>query len=154
MAKVNLDKIQSKNYGNIESVVATVELHNGALVALNGSLNGVERELKEAVAPSAEAELLLIAAPEVKYNESLDQLDFSTPAGKPVRAYHLTEGDYFQVEQSLFEATPAQGNIVTGSATYGYKVAGGTERTKFVVDELTTFGWDARPMALLRVVSI
>lgn len=154
MAKVNLDKIQAKIYGNIESVVATVDLPNGSLVALTGSVNDVERELMEAKAPTDTDELLLVAAPEVKYNESLDQLDFTTPSGKPARAYHLTEGDKFQAELALFDATPAVGDTITGSATYGYKVATGTERTTFRVDQLTTFGWDARPMALLRVLTV
>lgn len=152
MAKVNLDKIQAKIYGNIESVVGTVDLPNGATIALGGSVDGIQRELMEAVAPSATEEVLLVAAPELKYDPRLDQLDFITEAGKPVRAYHLAKGDKFQVEIALFDASPAVDDIVTASATYGYTTAGGTEVTKFKVLQLTTFGWDARPMALLQVV--
>lgn len=152
MTKVNLDKLQAKSNGNIESVVGTAALNNGALIALGVRVAG-ERELVTAVVPDDAKELLLVAAPEVKPDESLDQLDYVTPIGKAVRAYHLTVGDKFQVEQSLFAATPTVGAVVTGNATYGYKVntAG---RTTFVVEELTTFGYDKRPMALLRVLTV
>lgn len=151
MTKVNLDKIQAKGDGNIASVVGTAKLPNGALVSL-GELKDGERELFVAEAPADDKEALLVAAPEVKYDESLDQLDFETPAGNPVRAYHLKKGDMFQVEQSLFGATPAKGDIVKGSATYGYETAVGTEATTFKVEALTVFGFDRRKMALLRVL--
>lgn len=152
MAKVNLDKIQAKGDGNIVSVVSEdTVLPNGALVAL-GELKDGERELFEAVAPSDTEELLLVAAPEVKYDETSDQLDYETEAGVPVRAYHLKKGDLFQAEQALFDATPAKGDVVTGNATHGYKVAAGTEKTTFKVEALTKFGFDRRDMALLRVL--
>lgn len=152
MAKVNLDKIQAKGDGNIVSVVSEAEvLQNGALVALGELLDG-ERELFDAVAPSADEELLLVAAPEVKYDETLDQLDYETEAGTPVRAYHLKKGDMFQVEIALFDEEPAKGDVVTGNATYGYKEAAGTEATTFKVEALTKFGFDRRDMALLRAL--
>lgn len=150
MAKVNLDKIQAKSNGNIETVVAATDLPNGSLVALG---NRVGREAMEAVAPTNTAELLLVAAPEVQYDETKDQLDIVTPAGKEVRAYHLTEGDLFQAEQSLFAATPAKGDIVTGNATHGYAV-NVDSKTTFKVEELTKFGHDRRDMALLRVLTV
>ena len=152
MAKVNLDKLQAKSNGNIESVVGTVALQNGALIALGEQVAG-ERELMKAVAPSDTEELLLVAAPEVKADESLDQLDITTKAGKAVRAYHLTEGDKFQAEQSLFDAVPSVGDVVTGNATYGYK-ANVSGKTTFKVEALTKFGYDQRPMALLRVLTV
>lgn len=150
MTKVNLDKLQAVSNGNIESVVGSGDLGNGALVALGARVAG-ERELMNAVAPADTEELLLVAAPEVKADESLDQLDITTKAGKPVRAYHLTVGDKFQAEQMLFDAVPAVGDVVTGNATYGYK-ANTAGRTTFEVEELTTFG--GRPMALLRVLTV
>lgn len=152
MAKLNLDKIQAKGDGNIVSVVSETEvLQNGALVALGELLDG-ERELFDAVAPAAAEELLLVAAPEVKYDETADQLDFKTEAGNPVRAYHLKRGDMFQVEISLFDAAPAKGATVTGSASHGYATAAGGEVTAFKVEALTKFGFDRRDMALLRVL--
>lgn len=155
MAKANLDKLQAKSNGNIQTVVATVALPNGSVVALGDMVAG-EREQFAAVAPAAAAELLLVVAPEVKADESLDQLDITTAIGKPVRAYHLAKGDMFQVERSLFDVAPTKGAIVTGSATYGYKAYNATtpEKTTFKVEELTTFGHDARPMALLRVLTV
>lgn len=152
MTKANLDKLQAKSNGNIESVVAEVELKNGALVALGAAI-GAERELVAAVAPDAAKELLLVVAPEVKADESLDQFDYTTPAGKAVRAYHLTEGDKFQVERSLFAAAPSVGDVVTGAANFGYE-ANTDARTTFEVERLTTFGFDKRPMALLRVLTV
>lgn len=152
MAKLNLDKIQAKGNGNIVSVVSeTTVLQNGALVALGELLDG-ERELFAVAVPAVDEELLLVAAPEVKYDETLDQLDYQTEAGVPVRAYHLKKGDMFQVEQSLFASTPAKGDVVTGNATHGYAVATGTEVTTFKVEALTKFGFDRRDMALLRVL--
>lgn len=152
MTKANLDKLQAKSNGNIESVVAEVALDNGVLVALNGKKEG-EREIMNAVAPEATKELLLVVAPEVKADESLDQLDFATKAGKPARAYHLTEGDKFQVEIALFDAAPAVGDVVTGGADFKY-VANTDSRTTFEVEALTKFGFDQRPMALLRVLTV
>lgn len=152
MAKVNLDKIQAKGDGNIVSVVSEgTVLPNGALVALGELLSG-ERELFSVAAPSADEELLLVAAPEVKYDEAVDQLDYTTEAGKAVRAYHLKRGDLFQVEQSLFDATPSKGQVVTGNTSHGYTEATGDEVTKFKVEALTKLFFDRRDMALLRVL--
>ena len=152
MTKVNLDKLQAKSNGNIESVVASVEMKNGALIALGTQVAG-ERELLNVLAPAKDKELLLVAVPEVKYDESLDQLDMSIQAGKPMRAFHLTVGDKFQVERSLFAAAPKVGDIVTGNATYGYAV-NVDSRTTFIVEELTKFDYDQREMALLRVLTV
>lgn len=151
MTKVNLDKIQAKGDGNIVSVVGDAVLPNGVLVSL-GELKDGERELFVAEAPADDKEALLVAAPEVKYDENADQLDFETKAGTPARAYFLKAGDMFQVEQTLFTATPAKGDVVKGNASYKYETAIGTEHTTFKVEALTVFGFDRRPMALLRVL--
>lgn len=155
MTKVNLDKIQAKGDGNIASVVGEAVLKNGALVAL-GEMYAAgkyenEREIFQAVAPADEAELLLVVAPEVKYDETADQLDIETPIGVPVRAYHLKRGDMFQVEQTLVTGG-AKGAVLKGSATYGYEVGVGTEKTTFKVEAETVFGHDRRAMFLLRVL--
>lgn len=152
MTKVNLDKLQATSNGNIETVIATKALGNGALVALGAPAAG-HREAMVAVAPANDKELLLVAAPEVKYDESLDQLDITTKADTPVRAYHFTVGDKYQAEQSLFAVTPVVGDVVTGNATNGYAV-NVDSRTTFVVEALTTFGYDRRPMARLRVLTV
>jgi hypothetical protein len=132
--KVNLDKINASAHGNIESVVADVALENGALISLGERVDG-ERELMNAVAPAADAEVLLVAAPEMKYEENVDRLDMATPAGEPARAYHLVKGDIFRVEVELFDAEPAKGDIVTASADYGYTATGAdTAATRFQVE--------------------
>lgn len=155
MAKLNLDKMKAeRGVGSIETVIATVALENGALVSLGDAVQG-NREALEAIAPDPEKEHLLIARPEVKYNQfdKWDELDITTEAGTPVRALHIYSGDKYQAEQKLFVATPAVNDIVTGdAATYGYKVATGTEPTLLKVERLTKFGWDRRDMALLRAI--
>lgn len=156
MAKANLDKLQATTNGNIESVVAEVDLHNGSLISLGDAVAG-QPELMKAIAPDVAKELLLVVRPEVKYDarDRWDELDYITPKGMATRAYHLTVGDKFQVEQSLFAATPTVNAIITGNpANYGYAVAGGTEQTTFIVERLTKFGHDRRDMALLRVLSV
>ena len=152
MAKANLDKVNAKKHGNIETVVATVDLPNGSLVALGDMITG-EREAFHAEAPDNAKELLLVVAPEVKFDESLDQLDYTTKAGEAVRAYHLAEGDLFQVEQTLFAVAPKKGDVVTGGAAHKY-IANVSGRTTFKVEQLPTFGYDRRPMALLRVLTV
>lgn len=156
MAKLNLDKMKAeRGVGSIETVIATVDLDNGALVSLGEAIAG-NREAMEAIAPDPEKEHLLISRPEVDYNEfnKPDELDVVTLAGRPVRALHIYVGDKYQAEQALFVAPPAVGDIVTGDAgTYGYKVATGTEPTRLKVERLTKFGWDRRDMALLRAVA-
>lgn len=157
MAKANLDKVQASYNGNIETVVASVDLPNGSLVALGeafGTTFGQDREAMVAVAPSATEELLLVVAPEVEYDNKTnwDELDRINKKDLPVRAYHLVKGDKFQVELSLFDAAPAQDDVVTGAPNYGYTAAAGAEITKFKVERLTKFGYDKRDMALLRVL--
>jgi|Hof3ISUMetaT_23_FD_contig_21_2823600_length_568_multi_7_in_0_out_0_1 hypothetical protein len=155
MTKIVLDKLQATKVGNIESVTMDKVLPQGALVSL-GEADANSREIIKAVAPEADKEVLLVAAPEVQYDQKrVDELDYETPANHPVRAYHLTIGDKFQVEQSLFTATPAVGDVITADgATLGYKVAAGTEQTTFVVERLTKIYWDARPAVLLRVLTV
>lgn len=155
MTKVNLDKLQATTNGNIETIIAEKDLGNGMLITLGEAVD-TNREAIKAVAPDTTKELLLVAHPEVKYSENEpDELDYTSKAGKPTRAYHLTVGDKFQAEVALFTAPPAKGDIVSGdTATFGYKTAVGTEQTKFLVERLTTFDFDARPMALLRVLSV
>lgn len=155
MTKIVLDKLQAVKVGNIESVTMDEVLPQGALVSL-GDADDNSREIIKAVNPEADKEVLLVAAPEVQYDQTrVDELDYETPANHPVRAYHFTVGDKFQVEQTLFTATPAVGDIIAAdTATRGYKVAAGTEQTKFIVERLTHIYWDARPAVLLRVLSV
>jgi len=158
MTKVNLDKLQATDNGNIETIIATVDLPNGVLIALDEAVEG-NREAIKAVAPVLDQEMLLVAAVERQNNPFeyvLDALDYTSPKDKETRAYHLTIGDKFQVEQSLFDVAPVAKDVVTGNpATMGYtKTGADTAKTTFVVERLTKFDFDARPMALLRVLTV
>lgn len=155
MAKMNKDKLQATTNGNIETVVGSVDLHNGAPIALGDALFATdehELEVMEAVVPSATKEVLIVGAPEFYYDETKDQLDFVTPTGETMIAYHMTTGDKVTIEQTHFAVTPTKGAIVTGGANYKYVVNDGTARTTFIVEALTTIGWDARPAARIRVL--
>lgn len=156
MAKANLDKLQATTNGNIESVMADVDLPNGSTVSLGDAITDRGGELVKAIAPDPTKEVLLVVHPEVKYNQQdrFDELDYTSPKGKATRAYHLTVGDKFQVERALVVGgAPAVNDILVGdAATYGYAV--GTGQTTFLVERLTHFGYDKRPMVLLRVLSV
>lgn len=155
MTKIVLDKLQATKVGNIESIVIDRPMPQGSLVSL-GTASATSREIMNAVAPDPEKEVLLVAASEMSYTpDRVEELDYVAPANHPTRAYHLTIGDKFQVEEVLFTATPNAGDIVTAdAATFGYKTAAGTERFQLEVERKTKIYWDARPAALLRVLSV
>ena len=107
------------------------------LVADNGV--PVEYEIKVGVTPAANDTLdsiVLIAAPEVMYDERKKALDeFRTEAGGIARGYHLHSGDIFSVTaDGLSEADPAVGQVIelqagvvlknVASATNGSTVIG------------------------------
>lgn len=150
MTKVNLDKVQAVAYGNLESVVSETDvLPNGVSISLGELMDG-QREIREALPAADDKEQLIVATVEVKYDDNTDNLDFEAPVGFVARAVHTVAGDLVQVEQSLFAATPAVGDIVTGDANYTYKTAAGTEVTQYKVLALTKFGFDRRDMALIQ----
>lgn len=154
MTKVRLDKLNASKHGNLESVKLTQELGNGAPIAIGELLDG-EREVVALEAPSATAEVLLLAHPEV--NNALvrgfDSLDWTNKDGAVARAYHLTEGDIFTVEASLFDAVPAKGDIVEAQADYTYAVnATPSAKTQFKVEALEKIGHDGRDAVVLKVV--
>ena len=90
----------------------------GNLAAID-AVNGVyEREVFVGAAPAASDELkdvVLVASPEVMYDERLHNLDdFTNEAGRIARAYRLHEGDIFSVTKEALDgaASPAIGNVV------------------------------------------
>ena len=109
--------------------------------ALEGdATNGYEREVKVGSVPAANDTLdsiVLVATPEVMYDERLRNLDeFRNEAGAIVRGYHLHSGDIFSVTKPALDgkASPAIGDVVelkagtklnvAGSATNGSTVVG------------------------------
>lgn len=131
---VRLDKLQASVAGNIESVVHTAELQNGMVVTLGGFHNG-EREVRDVATVGALTdEILLVASPEVMYDERLSRNlnQFVIPAGREARAYHLNVGDYFTVSADGLTGTlavdkfvvPVVGELKLDAVT----APGGTER--------------------------
>ncbi len=109
---------------SIKYIVNNVEtaIENGNVLkvgALMGdATNGYEREIFAGAAPAANdalSDIVLIATPEVMYDERKRNLDeFINEAGKPCRGYRLHKGDIFSVTKDALDgvAAPAIGNVV------------------------------------------
>lgn len=112
---VNLDKIQAKKSGNLESLKHTVEVANGS-VANVGALVAGTRDVFELATPAtatlATEEVVLIASPEFSYLPGKSLEDFVNPAGIPMRAYHLVEGDTFTISDDGIDGTTVIGQYV------------------------------------------
>lgn len=116
-----------------------MDIDNGNVVLLAG-LEDASREVYVANVPAANsdlADIVLVAAPEVMYDERLRNLeDFYNEAGKIVRGYRLHHTDVFSVTKDALDgvAAPAVGNVVelkagtkmnvVASATEGSTVVG------------------------------
>ena len=107
---IRLDKIRGTKVGHISSVVyADAELENG-FVGVKGDLLTDERELRELklVADVSKEPLVLIAAPELRYEErsredtSLQK--FFIEENTPARAFEVEEGDIFSVSAEGLKA--------------------------------------------------
>lgn len=100
---------------------------NGSIVKLIGLMTG-EREVYKAVAPAADTpieELVLVASPELNYDERLTGYDdFRNEAGGvAARGYRLAKGSVFSITaDGLTATTPAVGNIVEAQADTKPKV--------------------------------
>ena len=121
---IRLDKVRGTKVGHISSVVyADGELENG-FVGVKGDLLTDERELRELklVADVAKEPLVLIASPELRYEEytrddaSLQK--FYIEQGRPARAFELEKGDIFSVSKEGVTALATDavvGNYVVGA---------------------------------------
>ena len=135
--------LESVKYMGSGSTATAIE--NGCVVKVDGSLMTGEREVKKGVTPAATDALdsiVLIASPEVMYDERKRNLDeFINEAGKICRGYHLHSGDIFSVTKDALhfntnETTDGKVesvvelqagvklNVKTGSATSGSTVVG------------------------------
>lgn len=103
------------------------EIENGNIVKL-GALEDGSREIYKGETPSANDEIkdiVLIASPEVMYDEHKHNLDeFKNAAGDIARGYYLHTNDIFSVtkEALIGEASPAIGNVVELAAGTKLKV--------------------------------
>ena len=90
-----LESIKYMGSGSTETAI-----ENGNVVKVGALVEG-EREIKVATTPAANDaldDIVLVAAPEVLYDERLKNLDeFRTEAGRVARGYHLHSGDIFSV---------------------------------------------------------
>lgn len=108
----------------VESVDTAIENGNVALV---GALGTGEREVYLASAPAANSALedvVLVATPELNYDERLKNLNqFRNEAGEIARGYRFRSGNVFSVTaEALTATTPAVGNIVELQADTKLKV--------------------------------
>lgn len=117
---VSIKYIVSETTGSGESAVTTkteTEIENGHVLKVGPLMEG-EREIFEGSAVAANDDLkdvVLVATPEVMYDERLRNLDdYINVAGKPCRGYRLHKGDIFSVTKAALDgaAAPAVGNIV------------------------------------------
>lgn len=124
MAIVRLDKVLAGANGNIESVIvytneetATLkkDFTNGLFVNL-GEVNaeGAGREVHEAypTAKDGEAEALLVANPELSYDESVALDEYENRQGQAVRAYRLYDGDVITFTEDLLPDGVAVGDVL------------------------------------------
>lgn len=91
-------KLASVRYFDEKGETAAIE--NGCVLKLEALLEG-EREVRKGVAPAADTsikDIVLIATPEVMYDERKKNLDeFINEAGANCRGYRLHEHDMFSV---------------------------------------------------------
>jgi hypothetical protein len=147
MAIVNLDKVQAKKYGNLESVKHSADLTNGLFFAL-GNLVAGETELREAsvinesasaTSASTSEEIVLHASSEVMYDPRKSGLkDFVLTAGDAGRAYHLTVGDIVTLTSDLFTSAPTVGQFAVIAIDGSMKLRPSTDGTALASDGLAT----------------
>ena len=95
------------------------EIENGCVVKLEGLMDG-ERELHKGVAPEADTALkdvVIIATPEVMYDERKKNLDqFINPAESNCRGYRMHQHDVFGLTAEALNiaegVTPEEGYVV------------------------------------------
>lgn len=93
------------------------EIQNGNVVVL-GALESGSREVYKGLTPAANtdlAKIVLVASPEMMYDEHKHNLDeYTNEAGKIARGYYLHKNDIFSVTKEALDgvAEPAVGNIV------------------------------------------
>lgn len=99
------------------AVKTETAIENGNVLKVGALMEG-EREIFEGATPAANdalSDIVLIASPEVMYDERKRNLDeFINEAGKPCRGYRLHKGDIFSVTKDALDgaAEPKEGNVV------------------------------------------
>lgn len=111
-----------------EDQLVPADIDNGHVVKLNKLLDG-EREIYEAVDMDGSEELadvVIIATPELLYDERLRSLDdFYNKANRPARAYTFHKNQIFSVTKDALDGKeePAKGDVVELAAGNKLNVA-------------------------------
>lgn len=121
-------ELRSVRFYGTDSKVADIDNANVVkLVGLENVDGVIAREVWQATTPAANTpidDIVLIASPEVMYDERLNQLeDFYNVAGKAARGYKLHKNDVFSVTADALTGTAAVGNVVELQANTKMKVA-------------------------------
>lgn len=131
---INLDKVSANAV--TESIIATTELQQGAIVALGAlTTDGEAREVE--ISDDQTKQLVIHASDALVYDETKTELDFTLKAGEVGRAYHPHKGMIVSISKAA----------VTGEATVGAIVAPNVA-TPFKVDATATTGVRAEVIAL------
>lgn len=123
----NRNGLVSVRYMGADGDTAT-EIENGSVVKL-GDLEEKNREVyvaTDVAADTAIRDVVLVAAPEVPYDERIKNLDeYINDANKIVRGYRLHSGDIFSVTKEALTGAekPAVGNVVELAAGTKLSVA-------------------------------
>lgn len=157
---VNLDKLQAKKNGNLESLQHTVDVPNGYVAHL-GTLVAGTRNVFNVVVPTtasiANTEVVLIASPEFTYLPGKSLEDFINPTGLNMRAYHLHAGDVFTVSDDTIDGTTVVGQyIIPQNASMKLAAAadlsGGTKFAAKVIQKTTIGFGGAKTATVVQVV--
>jgi hypothetical protein len=157
---VNLDKLQAKKNGNLESLKHTADVPNG-YVAHVGTLVEGTRDVFNVVVPTtasiANTEVVLIASPEVQYLPGKSLEDFVNLTGNIMRGYHLHAGDMFTVSDDAIDGATVVGQyVIPQNASMKLAAAadltGGTKFAAKVIQKTTIGFGGAKPATVVQVV--
>ena len=119
-------QLVSVKYMGADGQTPTV-IENGNVLRIGTLMTG-EREIYVGAAPTASDNLddiVLIASPEVMYDERKRNLDdYINEEGKTCRGYHIHAGDTFSVTAEALSGSPAAGSAVTLAASTKLAVGG------------------------------
>lgn len=140
---VSIKYIVTSGTGTSEDPYVKTEtaIDNGNVLKVGDLMDG-EREIFEGSAPAATdalSEVVLVASPEVMYDERKRNLDeFFNEAGKPCRGYRLHKGDIFSVTKDALDgaAEPAVGDVVELKAGTKLNVAAEATPSSTVVGKI------------------
>ncbi|MDY8023389.1 hypothetical protein [Paenibacillus polymyxa] len=144
---VRLDKLQATYGGNIESVIGTKDLKNGAITTIGGLVAG-QREVVQGATPVDVTvdEILLVASPEIVYEKEKHNIhDFINKAGERYRAFHYAIGDTVTVTDDMITGTSVKDQYlipVNGSEKLkaAADLSGGTRFAARVLDKVKLYG--------------